>query len=87
MKVNVHVERLVLDGLPVTGAQGAKVQDAVAKELTRLLGAGGLSHEFRAGGAVPEVRTHGFEVARENHPIGIGRQIARAVYGGIGSKR
>jgi hypothetical protein len=87
MKVNVHIERLVLDGLPITSAQGPRVRHAVERELTRLLGVGGLSGELRAGGAVPSVRAGGFEVARENHPTGIGRQIARAVYGGIGSKR
>lgn len=87
MKLNIHIECMVLDGLPVTRAQGPRVQKAVERELTRLLGAGGLSRDLRAGGAVPDVRAGGFEVAQHNHSDGLGKQIARAVYGGIGGRR
>jgi hypothetical protein len=87
MKISVHIERLVLDGLPVTNLQGPQVRDAVERELVQLLAAGGLSHELRAGGAVPSVRAGGIGLAPKNQPVRLGQQIARAVYGGIGSRR
>ena len=37
MRINVHIERLILDGLPVTSLQGPEVGAAVETELARLL--------------------------------------------------
>ena len=37
MNINLHIERLILDGLPITRQQGPHVQAAVEAELTRLL--------------------------------------------------
>lgn len=87
MKINVHIERLILDGLPVTSHQGPQVQAAVERELARLLVADGLSDELRTGAAVPQVRAGGFELAKGNHPTRLGQQVARSVYGGIGKRR
>jgi hypothetical protein len=84
MKINLHIERLILDGLPVAGSQGPLVQAAVEAELVRLLGVNGLSHELQVGGAVPEVAAGPFRLATETTPSKLGRQIAQAVYGGIG---
>lgn len=81
--IKVHIERLVLDGLPVTRAQGPLVQAAVEAELSRLLSEGGLGHELAAGGAVPAVRADSINSAGKS-PAQIGRQIAKSVYGGIG---
>ncbi len=80
--IKVHIERLVLDGLPVTRAQGPLVQAAVEAELSRLLGEGGLGLELAAGGAVPSVRADGINSVGKS-PAQIGRQIARSVYGGM----
>lgn len=84
MKINVHIERLILDGLPVTSAQGPQVQGALEKELARLLVGGGLSEELRGGIAVPRMRAGTLQLTAHNHPAGLGHGIARAVYGGIG---
>jgi len=81
--IKVHIEKLVLDGLPVTRAQGPLVQAAVEAELSRLLSEGGLGSELAAGEAVPSVRAISINSVGKS-PAQIGRQIARAVYGGIG---
>lgn len=84
MDINLHIERLVLDGLPVTRSQGALVQAAVEAELARLLSDGGLASTWRSGGAVPTVRADAIHLAAgESNPPQIGQQIARAVYGGL----
>lgn len=85
MKINVHIERLILQGLPTTAQQGAQVQRALERELTRLLAASGLSHELRGGIAVPSLPAAGIAVARDNHPARLGHEVARAVHGAIGS--
>jgi hypothetical protein len=56
MRISVHIERLILEGLPVTSPQGHQVQAAVESELVRLLATADLLRELHAGGAVPEVR-------------------------------
>ena len=83
MSIKLHIERLVLDGLPVTRSQGPMVQAAVESELARLLAEGGLAQELATGGAVPSVRADTI-CSAERSPARIGRQIAGAVYGGIG---
>lgn len=86
MKIHLHIERLILEGLPMERLQGGIVQGAVVDELSSLLASGGLSPELR-GGAVPAV--NGGNIALERHvkPAHVGKEIARAVYGGIGERR
>lgn len=87
MKINVHIEHLILEGLPVTNLQGPAVQRAVEMELGRLLASGGLSEELLSGGAVPQVRAGALPLGRENQPAKLGQGIARSVHEGIGRKR
>lgn len=84
MKIRLHIEQLVLDGLPVTNLQGLQVRDAVERELAQLLAADGLSEDLRRGGAVLHVRCGAIQLAKANHATRLGRQIAGAVYGGVG---
>jgi hypothetical protein len=85
MRINVHIERLVLDGLPVTSLEGPRVRAAVEKELARLLADGGLSQEIRGGIAVPSVRGGAMQIGGEREPAKLGHSIARAVHEGISS--
>lgn len=89
MKINVHIhiERLILEGLPLRTLQGLQVQAAVEKELGRLLALGGIPDELQVGGAVPRLRAPALELAKETQPTLLGQQIARSVYRGIGNAR
>ena len=84
MNISLHIERLILDGLPVGSEQGARVQAAVEGELARLLAAGGLAPSLQAGGAVPSVQGSAIKLSGENNSAQLGQQIAQAVYQGIG---
>ena len=84
MKLQVHIERLVLEGLPVTSLHGPMIQQVVEKELARLLESHGLADELRSGGAVPRVAAGSLQFAKDQRPAGLGRGIARAVHQGIG---
>jgi hypothetical protein len=84
VNINVHIERLILDGLSVTRSQGPLVQAAVEAELARLLATDGLSPELQVGGAVPSLKAGNIQIASESNPNQLGQQIAQVVYGGIG---
>ncbi len=86
VKITIHIDRLILEGLPLTRHQGPLVQTAVEQELARLLATDGLSGEARTGGAAPQVNTAGFELREGTLPTRLGQQIAWSVYRGIGQR-
>ena len=84
MNINLHIERLVLDGLPITHSQGPLVQAAVEAELARLIATDGLQVGLLEGGARPYAAANAIELASDMTPARLGQQIARSVYGGLG---
>lgn len=84
MNINVHIDRLILDGIDVPREQRPLLQMAVETELARLLAADGLAPGLLTGGAVPYTPAEDIRLAREGDPSRLGEQIARAVYGGFG---
>jgi hypothetical protein len=84
MNINIHIERLVLDGLPISHSQRPLVQAAVEAELARLLAADGLAPNLQAGSVLPYVPGGSIQLASDGNPKRLGQQIAQAVYGGIG---
>jgi hypothetical protein len=86
MKINLHIERLVLEGLPVTSGQALLVQSAVQEELARLLGLGPVAPQLMAGGAVPYARGSAVRFGGETGPRHLGTQIAQSVHEGLGAQ-
>jgi hypothetical protein len=86
MNIKLHIERLILVALPVSSHDGPRVKRALQAELTRLLRARGLSDEFQTCGAVAAVPVHPIRFEEPPTPEPLGRQIARSVYGGLGSE-
>jgi hypothetical protein len=84
VNVNLHIDRLILDGLDFGHDQRPLLQAAVQTELGRLLTAGGLSSEIANAGAIPRVAGNAIEVQQEQGPHDTGRRIAASVYGAIG---
>ena len=82
MKIDLHIDRLVLDGIDLDHAQRPHLQAAVEAELGRLLAEGGLG-ALAGGGVVHSLKAGGFEISSDGNPAQLGRQIAGAVYGGI----
>lgn len=83
MGIKVHIDRLVLDGLPIQNHESSAIQKAIENELTRLLAEGGLSPNLATGGAFTDIPLGAMKVV-ESSPPKIGKEIARAVYRGIG---
>ena len=85
MNINLHIEKLVLDGLDIGPGQDGKVKAAVEAELSRLLQEGGISSGLQGGGALSNIRVnHPVQISGNANPKALGAQIARSVYGGIG---
>ena len=87
MNIQLHIERLVLEGLPVTRHQRTLVQAAVEQELGRLLGAGQLNSQIASGGAMPALQGGMIQAPNAASPARLGAQIAGAVYSGIGDRK
>ena len=84
MNVNLHIERLILDGLPINQRDAARVRDAIETELTQALMRDGLAKSLSNGGAFASVPQSTILI-RHARADSIGQQIGRAVYGGVGA--
>lgn len=84
MNINIHIERLILDGVSITSSQQPLLQAAVEIELAHLLATQGLAPHLQAGGAVSYVPSGTIQLTNHSNPTQMGQQIAQAVYRGIG---
>ncbi len=84
MNIELRIDRLVLEGLPLSAAQGALVQRAVETELARLLSEGRLAERWQKSGALPVVQGGAISLAPGGSPAQMGAQIAQSVYSGLG---
>lgn len=83
MNINLHIDRLVLDGIPLDSHQRSVLQQALQGELTRLLANGNLNPDFAGGIAIYRLTVPGIQLGENLQPTQLGQQIAGALYGGI----
>lgn len=84
MKTSIHIERVVLDGLPAV-VEGRGMHEGLQTELAELLSRGELSHEFAQGAAIPRLDAPEISITIKDGPGDVGKRIARAVHGAIGN--
>jgi hypothetical protein len=82
MNIVFHIERLILDGVASSRADGRRVGLALEAELTRLIAAGGLGGEIE-GGRAPEARPGAVELVPHQGPDALGRSVAHSLYAGL----
>ena len=82
MNINLHIERLVLEGVDVAPNQRYLLQASVSSELTQMLNSGGLANNLVEGAALPKLSTNSIQLT--DNPTQLGQQIAQSVYGEIG---
>jgi hypothetical protein len=87
MKLSLTIERLVLDGVAATPAEAARIRSAVEGELHRLFVAEPVPQRLRSGSAVASLPAATVNLATRAVPEAVGRQIARAVHGGLAGPR
>lgn len=84
MNITVHIERLILDGIALPQCHRPLVQAAMEEELARLLAADGLAVGLQQSHVQQRVQGGILEVKDNDESDTLGRNIARAVYKGIG---
>lgn len=81
MNVNLHIERLVLEGFPLSGRDPARVEAAVRTELARLLVDDSAFGSTVASAAVRSVQGAPLPVSAIESPPRLGAAIAQSLYG------
>jgi hypothetical protein len=80
MNIHVHVERLLLDRLPVSQRDATSVRSAVERELARLI----IAKEFPAdrgrSSAASVVAGKPVKLGPRQHPDEIGQRIAESIF-------
>ena len=84
MNINVEIEQLVLDGFMLTRRDRLRLKTNMEAELGRLLAADGLAAHLLESGAVPQLQGGGFQIQPDQDAGTLGKQIAQAVYQGLG---
>jgi len=84
MSINLHIERLVLDGLTLHTYQKAELKTVVESELKRLLVLKGINSEVQSAHGLRVVSGGSIDVENTSQSTSLGRQIGNAVYRGIG---
>ena len=84
MNIQVHIERLILDGVTLGVAERPQLQAAVEMELGRLLAERGIAKGLASDVALDSVRGGAVQLQSGTGGAGLGKQVAQAVYGGIG---
>lgn len=79
MKINVHVERLVLEGLPGSTRRTPILKAALTTELARLLQSPDLWNAVPSSTAVPRMKARDLRVNTDASPNRLGVDIARAI--------
>jgi hypothetical protein len=87
MNINLHIERLILDGLPIERNRAAHVQAVVEAELTRLFTENGIASHLQTDGVTPSLIANAIQLTIGGSPTQMGTQIAQSVYSGIGEAK
>ena len=80
MNITIHIDRLVLDGLPLERSAGSMVQAGLEKELARLLGDHGLQSGWQQGGAVAALSAPSIALGPSAKPFEIGEAVGQAIH-------
>ena len=82
--VRLRIERLALEGFDFDSLQRGAVRRAVEAELATLLAGQTLPARLRAGGSSRQPPGPVLRIEAWSDPADLGRQVARAVYEGMG---
>ena len=83
MNITIHIERLVLEGLPVTSHDARVVQAAVEEQLAQLFSRPDTIPEFQVTSAGSLLRSGSIQMSPDSGPVRTGEQIARAIHSAV----
>jgi hypothetical protein len=85
MRINVHIERVVLLGLKLRPAERERLQDAIQSELAGLLGTREAARALAGGDRGRRQPHQTIELPADGDPGQLGRRIALAASAGMGA--
>jgi hypothetical protein len=80
--VNIHIERLILDGLSIPYHHQEKFQAAVETELRNQF-TNNLPESLMQCRALSEISAGDIQITDASDPVCLGQEIGRAVYEGV----
>jgi len=83
VNINLHIERLVLDGIAIKPHQRAELKVAMESELNRLLTLNGIDQSEQSSKDFRVAQGDWISIESNNDPSHLGQQVAEAVYKGI----
>ena len=83
MRINLHIERLVLDGVPLDRHMTPLLEQAVQAELMRLLAQEKSPATALVSGATPALRGEAIRTEPAMSPLRLGNAVAQSVHGAI----
>lgn len=85
MNIQLHIERLVLDGIALSPGQQRQFQAELEAELGRMLADGAMIPEFHSGRSLARLRAPDITLTPRADPGALGTQVAQSVVGGLRS--
>lgn len=86
MKINLHIERLVLHGGPLEPAAQAQLQLALETELVSLLQTEAWPSDYSSGVNLDTLNSTMSQPAEGHTPVQLGQAIAGAVHSSMGKQ-
>ena len=83
MDIRVHIDRLVIEGVPVPPGERPLIQAALEAELADRLAASGLPPGILTGDAIPRLAAGAIHLPPQPGAAALGRQIAGAIHTGL----
>jgi len=83
MKIDLHIERLVLDGFSANSLDAEAVRGALVAELASLLHA--VPPSAASGSALPYLQADARVADAQPHAVALGASVARALHGALGA--
>ena len=83
MNVNLHIEKLILDGIDLSPQERSQLDIAMRAELTRLIAAEGINSSLQGGGTYDRLAAGNVQFSPGQSPDVMGQHIAQSVYRGI----
>ncbi len=81
--LNLHIDRLVIDGLALSSHANAQLQQVIASELAALLQTGGWSPDASTKLNVARLAGADWQLPEHHDPASLGHSIADAIYQSI----
>jgi len=73
MKINILIEQLILDGLPIEQRDGATVQKAAESELAQLFEQNGSGSALQSSVSLPSTPSGSTQIASDSDPKSSGQ--------------